>query len=59
MDMLIQLLGLTAILAIVWYVLTTLPLPPPVRIAITVVMAIIGIVIVARITGVWRWDGLR
>ena len=44
-ELLITLLVLVAIAGIVWWVLQSVPLPPPLRIAVIVIVAIIAILV--------------
>lgn len=46
MSMLIGLLILCLVVALVWWAITQLPLPPPVRMIVAVVLALICIVAV-------------
>ena len=47
--MLITLLVYLCILAIVWWVITQIPLPPPFRIVATVILAIIAIIMLLNL----------
>lgn len=49
--MLFELIGILLIIAIVWYMLNNIPLPPPVRMVVIVIGCIFLIVIVANMFG--------
>ena len=49
MDLLLTLIILAAIIAIVWYILSRLPLPEPIRIVIEVVIALIAIIVLLQL----------
>lgn len=50
-HLLIWLLILVAIVGIVWYVLQNVPLPPPLRIVVMVIVAIICIIFLLQLGG--------
>ena len=59
-TLIIQLIGLVAVLGIVWWVLQSIPLPQPARILIVVLFAILAIGVIGNITGLWSapmWRG--
>lgn len=45
METLIALLVILAIIGILWWAVTQIPLPPPVRIAASVIVAIVAVVV--------------
>lgn len=52
MSMLVTLIAVVSILGIVWWALTQIPLPQPLRIAVSVIFAIIAIVMLLQfVTG--------
>jgi hypothetical protein len=51
-DALIALLGVCAILGLAWWGLSAIPMPQPLRIVVVVVFAIIGMVVIAQVTGI-------
>lgn len=51
MPMLLTLLIYLAILAIIWWVVSTLPLPPPFRILANVIIAIVAIFMLLSLAG--------
>lgn len=51
MSILISLLILCVIFAIVWWVIGQLSLPPPIRMVVIVIMAIIAIVFLLQFVG--------
>ncbi len=51
MGLLITLLIYACILAIVWWLVSTLPLPPPFRIIANVVIAIVAIIMLLSLLG--------
>ncbi len=55
---LIPIIGLLLIIAIVWYLINQLTLPPPVRMVIIVVACVICILIVAQMFGVMDLGGV-
>lgn len=55
---LIPLIGLLLIVAIAWYAINQLSLPPPVRMIIIVVACVICILIVAQMFGVMDGAGI-
>ncbi len=55
---LIPIIGLLLIIAIVWYLINQLTLPPPVRMVIIVVACVICILIVAQMFGVMDFGGV-
>lgn len=50
--MLITLLVYLCILAIIWWVVTQLPLPAPFRLVANVIVALVAIVMLLQLTGV-------
>lgn len=44
MDVLVTLLVLVLVFGLVWWAITQIPLPPPVKIVVSVVLAIIAII---------------
>ena len=55
---LIPIIGLLLIIAIVWYLINQLTLPPPVRMVIIVIACVICILIVAQMFGVMDLGGV-
>ncbi len=51
MSVLLTLLVYLVILAIVWWVVTQLPLPPPFRLVATVIVAILAILMLVSLVG--------
>jgi hypothetical protein len=49
--MLITLLVYLCILAIIWWVITQIPLPPPFRLVAIVILAIVAIVMLLNVVG--------
>ena len=58
LALLIELLVLVCVFGIVWWILTLIPLPPPIRTVVLVIMGIIAIVILLGFVG-WLPLGIR
>jgi predicted membrane channel-forming protein YqfA (hemolysin III family) len=52
-SVIVQLVGLVAVLAIVWWLVQRFALPEPLRIVVYVVFGLLAIMLVGNITGLW------
>jgi hypothetical protein len=51
MELLISLIVVLAIIGIAWWAITQIPMPPPIRIAATVIVAVIAILFLLQFVG--------